>query len=105
MSKALVMIGVTVRAAVTSAIEACEIKARHYNAAFSQVTVGDSEGLVVSRLGTRISRIFVMLPRHVPNLAPSDCGGRCQFLPGIEGWSVELGEDRNAVRTTHWMSP
>jgi hypothetical protein len=27
------------------------------------------------------------------------------ILPGIEGWSVELGEDRNVVKTAHWVSP
>ena len=45
MSSLLVMIGVTVLAGVTTVIGACEIKTRHYNAAFSRIAVRDSEAL------------------------------------------------------------
>jgi hypothetical protein len=51
MAKKLTVIGVTALAIIASVIGACEIKVHHYNAAFSQVEVGDQEAMVVARLG------------------------------------------------------
>ncbi len=51
MAKVLMVIGFAVLAVVTSVIGACEIKAHHYNAAFSHVAFGDSEVSVVARMG------------------------------------------------------
>jgi hypothetical protein len=50
MAKKLTVIGVTALAIIASVIDACEIKVHHYNAAFSQVEVGDPEATVVARI-------------------------------------------------------
>jgi hypothetical protein len=111
MSKVLLVIGFTVVAVVTSTIGACEIKARHYNAAFSFLAVGDSEASVVARMGVPAVRESAGQPylRYATSACTNPCAIRLWWempiMPGIEGWSVELGKDRKVVRTSHWVSP
>jgi hypothetical protein len=109
--KGLMVIGFAGLAAVISVIGACEIKTRHYNAAFLLVAVGDSEASVVARMGVPAVRERVGQPylRYATLACTKPCAIRLWWempiMPGIEGWSVELGEDRKVVRTSHWVSP
>jgi hypothetical protein len=49
--KIVKVIGITALTVITFVVGACVIKVHHYNVAFSQVSVGDSEASVVARLG------------------------------------------------------
>jgi hypothetical protein len=111
MAKKLTVIGVTALAIVASVIGACEIKVHHYNAAFSQVEVGDPEATVVARFGEPSVRETAGHPylRYATSPCTPPCAIRLWWempiMPGIEAWSVELGQDRNVVHTAHWVSP
>jgi hypothetical protein len=111
MATKLMVIGVTALAISASVVGGCEIKVHHYNAAFSKTAVGDAEALVVDRFGAPSVREDAGKPylRYATSPCTKPCAIRLWWempiLPGIEGWSVELGEDRNVVRTTHWVSP
>ena len=111
MSKGLMLIGLAALAIVLSVIGACEIKAHHYNAAFPQVAIGDSESSVVARMGVPAVRETSGLPylRYATSACTKPCAIRLWWempiMPGIEGWSVELSEDRKVVKTSHWVSP
>jgi hypothetical protein len=105
------VIGFTALAVVTSVIGACEIKSRHYNTALAHVAVCDSESSVIAQMGTPAVRENAGQPylRYATSACTSPCAIRLWWelpiMPGIEGWSVELGEDRKVVRTSHWVSP
>lgn len=111
MPKKLTTIGVAALAIVASVIGACEVKVHHYNAAFTEVAVGDSESTVVAKFGKPIVRETAT--KSYVRYATSPCTKPCAvrlwwempIIPRIGGWSVELGEDRNAVHTAHWVSP
>jgi hypothetical protein len=111
MSKTPMVIGFTVLAVVASVIGACEIKTAHYNAAFSRVAVGDSETSVIARMGA--PAVWERAGQPFLRYASSGCANPCTvrlwwempIMPGIEGWSVELGKDHNVMRTSHWVSP
>jgi hypothetical protein len=110
-NKGLLVITLTGLAVVTFVIGAREIRARHYDAAFSQVAVGDPDTLVVARMGAPALRENAGQPYL--RYATSGCSNPCvvrlwwemPIMPGIEGWSVELGKDHKVVRTSHWVSP
>jgi hypothetical protein len=109
--KILKMIGVTALVVVASVIGACEVRVHHYNTAFSQVAVGDPEALVVARFGVPSVRENAGQPylRYATSPCTKPCASRMwwemQIMPGIEAWSIELGEDRTVIRTSHWVSP
>ena len=109
--KGLMVIGFTALAVVTSVIGACEITSRHYNAAFAHVAVGDSESSVIAQMGRPAVRENVGQPylRYATSACTNPCAIRLWWempiMPGIEGWSVELGENRKVARTSHWVSP
>jgi hypothetical protein len=111
MATKLTVLGLTALAISASVIGGCEFKIHHYNAAFSKTAVGDSEALVVDRFGAPSVREDARKPYLLYATSPcmKPCAVRLWWempvLPGIEAWSVELGEDRIVLRTTHWVSP
>jgi hypothetical protein len=111
MAKKSTVIGVTAFAIIASVIGACEIEVHHYDAAFSQVVIGDSEATVVGRFGEPSVRETASQPylRYPSSPCTKPCAVRLWWemplLPGIEAWSVELDQDRSVVHTAHWVSP
>jgi hypothetical protein len=111
MAKKLTVIGVTAVAFIASVIGACEVKVHGYNAAFSEVAVGDTESSVVGRFGE--PPVWETAAQPYLRYAASPCTKPCAvrlwwempIIPGIEAWSVELGQDRDVVHTAHWVSP
>jgi hypothetical protein len=73
--------------------------------------VGDSEASVVARLGDPSFRERTGQPylRYTGSPCMRPCATRLWWdwpvMRGIEAWSVELGENRNVVKTYRWTSP
>ena len=111
MAKKLFVIGVTALAIIASVVGACEVKVHRYNAAFSEIAVGDPESSVVARFGEPSVRETAARPflRYAASPCTKPCAVRLWWempiIPGIEAWSVELGQDRDVVHTAHWVSP
>jgi hypothetical protein len=108
-------IGVAALAVITFVIVAFALtfalRVHHFTAAFSQVAVGDSEASVVARLGEPSFRERAGQPylRYTGTPCTTPCATRLWWewpiMPGIKAWSVELGENRDVVRTYRWKSP
>ena len=111
MAKVFKAIGFAALAVAALVIGACEIKVHHYSAAFSQVAVGDPESKVVVEFGEPTVRETMAQPflRYASSSCSEPCSIRLWWempiLPGVEAWSVELGQDRHVVHSAHWVSP
>ena len=111
MAKKLTVIGISDIAIIASVIGACELKVHRYNAAFSETAVGELESSVVARFGEPSIRETAAQPflRYAASPCTKPCAVRLWWetpiIPGIEAWSVEVGQDRIVVHTAHWVSP
>jgi hypothetical protein len=111
MVRIVIVICVAALAVIASVVGGCAMRVHHLNAAFSQIAVGDSEASAVGRLGDPSFRERPGEPylRYTGSPCSKPCATRLWWewpvMPGIEGWSVELGEDRTVVKTYRWVSP
>ena len=81
-------------------IGACEIKVHHYNAAFSQVTVGNSEALTVARMGAPAVRERAAQPylRYAISGCTKPCAIRLWWeKAAIRRWRVGAHSDRSTI--------
>lgn len=111
MAKVLRNLALSALAIAVVAIGSCALQAHRYNSAVSQIAVGDPEAAVIGRLGQPSFRELAGSPylRYTGTPCTSPCATRLWWewplLPGIEAWSVELGQDHKVVKTYHWVSP
>lgn len=111
MAKTLRVLALSTLTVAVVAVGSCATQVHRYNAALGQVALGDTEAAVISRLGSPSFRELAGTPylRYTGTPCTAPCTVRLWWewpvLPGIEAWSVELGQDNNVVKTYHWVSP
>ena len=111
MAKVLRNLALSTLAIAVVGVGSCALQAHRYNSALSQIAVGDPEAAVIGRLGQPSFRETARVPylRYTGAPCTSPCATRLWWewplLPGIEAWSVELGQDHQVVKTYHWVSP
>lgn len=82
----------------------------NWSAAFGTITAGDTEEVVLRKLGPPTAR---EKPGHLyPGYALTNCAASCverlwyeNSILGLEAWSLSLSDDRRVVSTFHWVSP
>ena len=110
MAKALRVLALLALTAAIVVVGSCAMQVHHYNVALKQISVGDAEATVISRLGNPNFRELAGTPylRYTGTACAPPCAVRLWWewplLPGIEAWSVELGKDNKVVKTYHWVS-
>ena len=111
MWKVIRILALAVLVATCLAIGACVMRIRHYDAALGEVKVGDSEATVIARLGAPSFREVSGVPhlRYTAAACAAPCVERLWWewpiAPGMEAWSVEIGSNREVLKTYHWVSP
>jgi len=111
MAKTLRVLALSTLTVAVVAVGSCAMQVHRYNAALNQVAVGDAETIVIGRLGNPTFRELAGAPylRYTGTPCAAPCAVRLWWewpiLPGIEAWSVELGQDNKVVKTYHWVSP
>ncbi|MBB6483071.1 hypothetical protein GGD46_000314 [Rhizobium lusitanum] len=83
---------------------------KNWSAAFETIGAGDTEEVVLNKLGSPTAR--EMPDRLYPGYALESCIAPCaerlwyeNLIPGIEAWSVSLTSERRVLETYHWVSP
>ncbi|NLR95354.1 hypothetical protein HGP17_00730 [Rhizobium sp. P38BS-XIX] len=82
----------------------------NWSAAFGTIIAGDTEDVVLRKLGSPTAR---EKPDHLyPGYALANCVSPCaerlwyeNSVLGLEAWSVSLSDDRRVLSTYHWVSP
>jgi hypothetical protein len=111
LAKFLSAIGIAALAIAIVVVGSCTLKVHHYNSAFSRVNIGDTEDSAVARLGVPSYRERAGEPylRYTGTPCAAPCTSRLWWewpiMPGIEAWSVEVGENRTVLKTYRWESP
>jgi hypothetical protein len=83
---------------------------RRWRAAFETVAAGDTEEVVVAKLGRPTAR--EKPDRLYPGYAYTNCIAPCverlwyeNLIPGLEAWSVSLDGNGRVLESYHWASP
>lgn len=92
-------------------VGACSFKVHHYNTAFANIAVGDTQSAVLAKMGAPSYREPAgnSYARYTGYPCMSSCVTRLWWewplTPGMEAWSVELDHEGRVIRPYRWESP
>lgn len=111
-SKVMALLLLIVSSVIAASIGSCAFVSHTRNAAFESVQLGTSESDVLTLFGSKPSvreKPGVLFARYASEPCSASCVERIWFENRLsldtEAWSIELDQDKRAIKKSHWMSP